>query len=238
MAVVATYASAGLFETLVSVGEGLMPSTIAGKPNGRSPAAAGALPRPNGTLNGAVSDQTLLAASAGGDPDAFRQLVDRHLPQVLRVARRMLGDAAEADDVGQDVMLRLWRNASTIEVPANGIGGWLYRVTSNAALDRLRARKPQGPEGLDELQIPPDQFQDLANRDLSARVELALQALPERQRLALVLCHYEGMSMQEAGAIIGASEEGIESLLARGRRTLRKTLEQEWRHLVPAAGES
>ncbi len=60
---------------------------------------------------------------------------------------------------------------------------------------------------------------------------------PERQRLALVLCHYEGMTMQEAGAIIGASEEGIESLLSRGRRTLRKNLESEWRQLVPATGE-
>lgn len=235
MSATAILAGPSVLEALAVLGEGWMPTSKTGKPNGKTaPAAVTAKPAAAGN----ESDAVLLAAVAGGDPDAFRRLVDRHLPQVLRVARRMLGDAAEADDVGQDVLLRLWRNAASIEVSAGGLGGWLYRVTTNAALDRLRARKPQSSDGLDELQVPPDQFQDLANRDLAARVEAALQSLPERQRLALVLCHYEGMTMQEAGAIIGASEEGIESLLSRGRRTLRKNLESEWRQLVPATGES
>ena len=187
------------------------------------------------------ADGELLATVASAGPEAagaYRQLVERHLPSVVRVGRRMLGNPTEADDVAQEAMLRLWRNAGSIGVPPSGLGGWLYRVTSNLSLDRLRARRPEGSDGLDELNVEPDQFDAMARKDLAAKVEAALQTLPERQRLALTLCHYEGLTMQEAGAIMEASEEGIESLLARARRSLRTKLQSEWRDLLPSTGES
>jgi len=182
-------------------------------------------------------DRELMALIAAGDQAAFRQLLARYLPRLVATARRMLGGDAEAEDVAQEAALRLWRNAAKIEVSETGVGGWLYRVTSNLALDKIRARRSDGPGALEFMTVPADQQRHLVERDLGARVDKELQALPERQRLALVLCHYEGMSMSDAGDVMGISSEAIESLLARGRRTLRTALADEWRSLLPSADD-
>jgi RNA polymerase sigma-70 factor, ECF subfamily len=183
------------------------------------------------------ADSELVTRIAGGDQAAFRQLLTRYLPRLVATARRMLGGDAEAEDVAQEAALRLWRNAAKIEVSETGVGGWLYRVTTNLALDRIRARRSDGPDALELMSVPADQQRRLVERDLGARVDKELQALPERQRLALVLCHYEGMSMSDAGDVMGISSEAIESLLARGRRTLRAALADEWRALLPSADD-
>lgn len=185
-----------------------------------------------------MTDADLLARAAGGETDAFARLIERHLPRVLALGRRMLGDDAEADDVAQECMLRLWRNAGSIEVPPGGLGAWLYRVASNLSLDRIRARKPQSPDGLEELPEPASQFTALADAERAMAVDNALQALPDRQRQAVVLCHYEGLSMAEAGEIMQVSAEAIESLLARGRRALKRMLEPQWRSLLHQEGET
>jgi len=182
-------------------------------------------------------DGELMARVAAGEQAAFRQLLARYLPRLVATARRMLGGDAEAEDVAQEAALRLWRNAAKIEVSEAGVGGWLYRVTSNLALDRIRARRSDGPDALEFMTVPADQQRRLVERDLGARVDKELQALPERQRQALVLCHYEGMSMSDAGEVMGISSEAIESLLARGRRTLRAALADEWRALLPSSDD-
>jgi RNA polymerase sigma-70 factor (ECF subfamily) len=181
-------------------------------------------------------DRPLVERAGRGDAHAFRLLMMRHLPKVVALARRMLGDADEAEDVAQEAMLRLWNHAATLQVTDAGIGGWLYRVASNLALDRIRARKPGGADDLDSLTVSAEQERGLSERELARRVEAALQSLPERQRLALVLCHYEEMSMAEAGGILGISVEAVESLLSRARRTLRAALEKEWRGLLLTDG--
>ncbi len=180
-----------------------------------------------------AGDAVLARRVIGGDEEAFRQLVGKHLARVLGVARRMLGDASEADDIAQETFLRLWRKAGEIEIGPNGLGGWLYRVAANLSLDRLRARRPSDPDALEVQTVPAEQGRALGDEDLRRSVEAALQLLPERQRLALVLCHYEEMTMAEAGGIMGISAEAVESLLARGRRALRKSLEGHWRDLLP-----
>ena len=88
-------------------------------------------------------------------------------------------------------------------------------------------------EAVPEDSEPPTQFRQLAERELGARVDAALKALPERQRLALTLFHYEGMSQIEVGEAMGISDEAVESLLARARRTLKVSLREEWRGLMP-----
>ncbi len=118
-------------------------------------------------------------------------------------------------------------------MPPGGIGGWLYRVTANRCLDRLRARRPQSADGLDEIRVDPGQERGLQERDIGRVVEAALQRLPERQRLAIALCHLEERPMAEAGEILGVSVEAVESLLARARRSLKRDLEGEWRELFP-----
>jgi RNA polymerase sigma-70 factor, ECF subfamily len=182
-----------------------------------------------------TEDETaLLARVAAGEAQAFRGLVDRHLPTILAVARRMLKDDAEAEDVAQETLLRLWRNAAGLELGPNGVRPWLRRVASNLSIDRVRARRNTTVvETVPEESEPAGQFRHLAERELGARVDVALKALPERQRLALTLFHYEGMSQIEVADAMGISDEAVESLLARARRTLKASLKEEWRGLMP-----
>jgi RNA polymerase sigma-70 factor, ECF subfamily len=192
----------------------------------------GSLPR-SGT-DESPDEAALLARVAAGEAEAFRGLVDRHLPTMLAIARRMLRDDAEAEDVAQETLLRLWRNAGGLELGPGGVRPWLRRVVSNLCIDRVRARRNTTVvETVPEESEPPTQMRHLAERELSQRVDAALKALPERQRLALTLFHYEGMSQIEVGEAMGISDEAVESLLARARRTLKVSLKQEWREMMP-----
>jgi RNA polymerase sigma-70 factor, ECF subfamily len=182
----------------------------------------------------ASAEALLLAAVARGDNQAFRTLVNTHLGAMLGIARRMLGDAAEAEDIAQEAMLRLWRNAATLELGPGGLKPWLRRVVSNLAIDRIRSgRNTNVVADVPEQLIPPTQASGLEARDLSVRVQTALSGLPDRQRLALVLFHFEGHSQIEVGARLGVSDEAVESLLARARRSLKAALKDEWQQLLP-----
>lgn len=179
-------------------------------------------------------DEALLVRVLAHDTAAFRLLVDRHLPSLLLLARRLLRDEAEAEDVAQEALFRLWRQGAGLEIGTAGVAPWLKRVVSNMAIDRLRVRgrfdvTAEPPE----VAAPADQLRRLEHRELSGRVEEAVAGLPDRQRLALTMFHYEGLSMEEVGHIMGVSDEAVESLLARARRTLKGVLVAEWRALLP-----
>lgn len=193
-------------------------------------------PDPQTAPSPVTKEMLLLAATARGDAQAFRTLVDAHLGAMLGIARRMLGDAAEAEDIAQEAMVRLWRNAATLELGPGGLKPWLRRVVSNLAIDRIRSsRNTSVVAEVPEQPTPATQSSGLESRELSVRVQAALSALPERQRMALVLFHFEGLSQIEVGESLGVSDEAVESLLARARRTLKAALKDEWQQLLPDA---
>ena len=170
---------------------------------------------------GDESDAALLGRYARGDQAAARTLTARHAPRVFRLARRMLGHRAEAEDVTQEAMLRLWRLAPDWEAGRGAVSTWLYRVTSNLCLDRLRRRRETTVDAVPEVaDDAPTALGRIEAADRAAALAAALARLPDRQRLALVLRHLEDRGNPEIAAALETSVEAVESLLARARRAL------------------
>lgn len=175
-----------------------------------------------------VPDEALLVLYANGDAQAARALTLRLTPRVLSFATRMLGgDRAEAEDVAQDAMLRLWRIAPKWRQGEAKVSTWLFRVVSNLCTDRLRKRRGVG---LDEVADPTDDAPGAEARMQAASraeaLERALAQLPDRQREAVVLRHLEGWSNPEIAEVMEISVEAVESLTARGKRALAASLTQ------------
>jgi RNA polymerase sigma-70 factor (ECF subfamily) len=165
-------------------------------------------------------DPGRIARAAAGDAGAWAALVRRHLPAVTRCAAYMLGDPAEAEDVAQDTFMRLHRKLATWEGGEDGLSSWLHRVAVNLSIDRRRA--PVRPSSLADAGDVAEPANLDGPLDRKRHVESALVKLPDRQRAALVLVHYQGLSGREAAAALDISVEALESLLARGRRSLRR----------------
>ncbi len=178
---------------------------------------------------GMDSDAVLLARFAGGDQSAARHLTDQLLPGALRQAWRMLGDQAEAEDVAQEAMLRLWKQATDWRAGEAKVSTWLYRVVHNLCIDRIRKRRPQVPveDAPEPVDPDPSVLERMAETETSRAIADAIKTLPERQRQALVLRHFEGLSNPEIGDALECSVEAVESLLARARRQLAKLMEDK-----------
>lgn len=179
-------------------------------------------------------DEDLVRRVGQGDPAATQTLVARKLPRILALAQRMLGDAVEAEDVAQETLLRAWKQAPRWTPGKARFDTWLHRVALNLCYDRLRRRREIPTE------TPPDRPDEgpapdrgLLAAETGARVTAALKRLPDRQREAIVLCHYQEMTNIEAAALMDISVEALESLLSRGRRALRQALSD----LVPGAAK-
>lgn len=166
-------------------------------------------------------DHGLMVRVQRGDHQAFSQLVQRHSARFYAVAFRMLNNSAEAEDVVQDSFLKLWNKPQAWDAKKNAkFTTWFYRVVTNAAIDKARRRvKVVSGEKIidfvaDERRNPEDQmYQDETQRVL----EDAIQSLPERQRAALNLCFYEGLSNKEAADILDVNLKALESLLMRAK---------------------
>ena len=174
---------------------------------------------------GTDPDEALVARVGRGDVAAAQTFVARKLPRMLALAHRMLGDAAEAEDVAQEAMLKAWKQAPVWRPGAAKFDTWLHRVALNLCYDRLRRRREQPmAEPPEQVDTGPAPDRNLLAGDTGRRVGAALAALPERQREAIVLCHYQELGNIEAAALMKISVEALESLLGRGRRALRAAL--------------
>ncbi len=172
-----------------------------------------------------VSDEALLIAFGNGDRAAAQALTMRLTPKMLGYAGRFLKDRAEAEDVAQEAMLRLWKIAPDWRQGEAQVSTWLYRVVTNLCTDRLRKKRGKG---LDEIAEPedgrPSQEAVMMQRQRVDALQAALDDLPERQREAVVLRHIEGLGNPEIAEILDISVEAVESLTARGKRALAKAL--------------
>ena len=170
-----------------------------------------------------IPDSALLVAYANGDPAAARDLSARLLPRIMGQAVRMLQDRAEAEDVAQEAMMRLWRIAPDWRQGEAQVSTWLYRVVANLCTDRLRRRK-RGGVGLDQIAEPVDTAPGAAaviqNETRLRALSDALAQMPDRQAQAVALRHLEGLSNPEIAAIMDISSRAVESLTARGKRAL------------------
>ena len=177
------------------------------------------------TSGAADPDDELVRRAGQGDTAAVQALVAKKLRRVLALAERMLGDAAEAEDVAQEAFFRVWRHAPRWRPGAARFDTWLHRVTLNLCYDRLRRRRERPTADPPETPDPgPGPDRGLHAADVGRRVNAALQGLPTRQREAIVLCHYQELGNIEAAELMGVSVEALESLLSRGRRGLRLAL--------------
>jgi RNA polymerase sigma-70 factor (ECF subfamily) len=169
---------------------------------------------------------------AEGDAQACRQLVDELLPAIAGFSYRMLGDGGAAEDVAQEAFLRLWRQAPKWRAEAR-VTTWLHRVAYNLCIDRIRARREVPVAEVPEVADPADgPLIHRHRREVSELVEAAIAGLPERQRVAITLVHYQELGNLGSAAVMEISVEALESLLARGRRALRDALSEQRKDLL------
>lgn len=164
---------------------------------------------------------------AAADVQAYNELVHSHLSSIHGFAYRLLGQQQEAEEVTQETFLRAWQRANTYE-PRARVSTWLHAICHNLAIDRLRKRKEHANPELVDLAPDSAEPQHLLERKRTAEsVQSALDRLAPRQREAVVLVHYQGLSNPEAAEVLGVGVEAVESLLARARRSLKKALVTE-----------
>jgi len=174
-----------------------------------------------------------MLAFQAGDEAAFDEIVEHYSGQVFGLLRRLLGPAAAIEDLAQEAFLRLYRAKDRYQ-PRGKLGTFLYRIVYNLALNRLRDGKrrrevalPSSAEGeridLEDAGTEAP-WEDSDRRSWAQRIEEALERLPENQRAALVLQHYDGLDLEQIGEVLGISPKATKSLLHRARTKLREIL--------------
>jgi RNA polymerase sigma-70 factor (ECF subfamily) len=170
------------------------------------------------------SDEALMARVARGDERAFQVLSRRHLPAMLGLARRILGSAAEAEDVAQEAFIRVWTHAPRWQ-PLAQFRTWLTRVVVNLCIDRKRRAAWLGSEAAGDIVDPAPGAAEKAEKDERERMLVAaIDKLPARQRSAIALTYGEGMSNAQVADVLGTSVSAVETLLVRGKQNLRRAL--------------
>lgn len=180
-------------------------------------------------------DLRLMARVREGDEDAFQELVEAHQQRVVATCARMLGDDTEAEDVAQQVFIRIWKNASRWE-PTAKFTTWLYTILRNLVFNECRRRSRHPAHSLEAAQDDPDipqQFEDegvkpadvrMLDLEMQEAVAKAIEELPEVQRMAIILRRYQDVSYEEIAAVLELTVPAVKSVLFRARTELREKL--------------
>lgn len=184
----------------------------------------------------------LMAQIKDGDEVAFERLVTLHQRAVIGTVAKMLSNHADAHDISQQVFLRVWKSAGRYR-PEAKFTTWLFTITRNLVFNEMRRRKRRPESSLEEAEedyhigMPDDEHRQPDAESLQAELEKvidkAIQSLPEKQRMAVVLRRYEDLPYEEIGRVLELSIPAVKSLLFRARSQLREKLEP---YLGEAAG--
>ena len=180
-------------------------------------------------------DSELLDRLATGDEVAFRTLVERHIDRAYAIALRIVGNAADAEDVVQDTMLKIWSHRGRWQHGRAKFSTWLYRVISNRCIDLRRKPRNENVETVPEVADgQPGAVEIIERNELNGMLELAMQRLPEQQRIAVIFSYHENMSNGEIAEVMDTTVAAVESLLKRGRQQLRQLLRKHERDIRTA----
>ncbi|GJM13536.1 MAG: hypothetical protein DHS20C12_19390 [Pseudohongiella sp.] len=178
-----------------------------------------------------ATDDELMQAVCRGDKVAYQKLVKAHLKSISHYAYRLLGNQKDTEDITQEVFLRLWTNAKKFRSEKSKLTTWLHRITHNLCIDYLRKHgRMQTQDAFDDEADDTDSVHSGSVEQKDKHMQLmreAMNRLPENQRSALSLCHYQGFSNKEAAAIMNISVKALESAIARAKRSLRETLSND-----------
>lgn len=189
-----------------------------------------ALEHERGHADDEPDDHALMARVAKGDQRAFSVLVSRHLGRTVRMAARILGNGAEAEDVAQEAFTRVWKQAPKWRPKGHSDGAalttWLHRVVVNLCIDRQRRKTPHpvGENLPEQEDTTPRADKQMESGETAQEVRIAVAELPDKQRIALTLCFFEGLSNAEAADAMDIGIKAVESLLVRARKNLRDRL--------------
>ncbi len=182
-----------------------------------------------------MTDEELMQAVCSGDKNAYQAIVKRHLNAISHYAFRTLGNKKDTEDICQETFLRLWLNAKRWDAKKAGLSTWLHRIAYNLCIDYLRKNGRLQTQDMEDeqLSLSADESDHRLGEEAEsgqefrlARLKTAINKLPESQRSALSLCHFQAFSNKEAAAIMGISVVALESALARARRSLTKIVQE------------
>jgi RNA polymerase sigma-70 factor, ECF subfamily len=171
-----------------------------------------------------ATDEQLMQAVAGGNLDAFNELVLRHQSLAWKMAYRFLGDAMEAEDVAQETFLKILEAAPRYR-PTATFRTYFYRILTHLCIDRTRKKQFTSIDDIAEAidqSLRPDE--SLIEKERRARVRIALGALPPNQKAVMILRHYEGLSYTEIAQILGVTPKAVERLIGRAGLSLQARL--------------
>jgi len=193
-------------------------------------------PQADSSSDGAAQDLVWMARVKEGDTEALRELIEAHQHRVIGTVAKMLGDDCDAEDISQQVFIRVWRSAARYE-PTAKFTTWLFKITRNLVFNELRRRKRHPAQSLDAvteddrpLQAPdpgakaPDH--SLLDGEMQTAIQKAIDELPEVQRMAVILRRYDDIPYEDIGEILGLSVPAVKSVLFRARTELREKLKR------------